>query len=223
MTAKSPSSKAVDAVIQGEVKTFLKSEGFRKSGRTFYRRKGEMIQVVYFPTSWLNTPDEAQFSVNLDVVLPYYHEKWTGQPLPKNPSSAAAICSQRLGFLLPEGTDKWWIVTPSMDYAPLSRELAELIRSMGLPYLDKAADLHFLRESLGSEKHFPGMLQSQPLAFAILLCYLGRKDVARSVLDATRSSNRFDGFGETIDLIQSRLELESNNRMHQTPSGAGDP
>ncbi len=220
MTSKSLSSKTVDAVILGEVKSFLKSEGFRKSGRTFHRQKGEMIQVVNFQTTWLNTPDDARFTVNLNVVLPFYHEKWTGQPLPRNPGNAAAICSRRLGHLLPEGTDRWWTVTPSTDGVSVSREVAELIRSVGLPYLTKASDLQFLCEKLGSDKHFPGMLMSQSLAFAILLCYLGRKDEARHVLDETRRKNRIDGFGKTIDAIQERLGLASNNAMHSDGNSA---
>ena len=210
VTTKSLSSKAVDSVIQGEIKSTLKSEGFRKSGRTFHRPKGEMIQGVYFETSWLNTPDEAQFTVDLNVVLPFYHEKWTGEPLPNNPGSAAPLCSRRLGHLLPTETDKWWTVTPSTDCVPLSRELAELIRSVGLPYLDKSSDIQFLLENLGSDRPFADILTSQTLAFAILLCHLGREEEARRVLDETRSSNRVDGFGETIDSVQDRLGLASS-------------
>jgi hypothetical protein len=216
VTNKSPSSKTVDAVVQGDVKSFLKSEGFKKSGRTFHRQNGEMLQVVNFQTTWLNTPDEAQFTINLNVVLPFYHEKWTGQQVPKNPGSAAAICSRRLGHILPEGTDRWWTVTPSTDCAAVSREVAELICAVGLPYLEKAANLQYLCEKLGSGKHFPGMLMSQPLAFAILLCHLGREEEAIRVIDETRRKNRAEGFGKTIDLIHERLGLESNKCVEQT-------
>ena len=174
-----------------------------------------MIQVVDFQTTWLNRPDRAEFTVNLNVILPFYHEKWTGQPLPKYPGSAAAICSRRLGHLLPEKTDRWWTVTPSTNCTLVSRELAELVRSFGLPYLEKASDLQFLCEKLGSDKHFPDMLMSQPLAFAILLCHLGREEEARHVIDETRRKNRVDGFGKTIDLIEERLGLASNSRVHR--------
>jgi hypothetical protein len=216
VTNKSPSSKAVDAVIQGKVKSILKSEEFKKSGRSFHRQKGEVLQVVNFQTTWLNTPDEAQFTINLNVVLPFYHEKWTGQPLPKDPGSAAAVCSRRLGHILPEGTDRWWTVTPSTDFAAVSHEVAELIRSVGLPYLEKVANLQYLCEKLGSGKHFPGMLMNQPLAFAILLCHLGREGEARRVIDETRRKNRAEGFCKTIDQIQERLGLASNKCVEQT-------
>ena len=216
MTNKSPSSKAVEAVIRGEVKSFLESEEFKKSGRSFHRQKDELLQVVNFQTTRLNTPDEAQFTINLNVVLPFYHEKWTGQPLPKNPGSAAAICSRRLGHILPDGTDRWWTVTPSTDCAAVSREVAELICAVGLLYLEKAANLQYLCEKLGSGKHFPGMLMSQPLAFAILLCHLGREKEARRVIAETRRKNRAEGFGKTIDQIQERLGLASNKCVEQT-------
>lgn len=216
VTDKSPSSKAVDAIIQGDVKSSLKSETFKKSGRSFHRQKVEMIQVVNFQTTWLNSPEEAQFTINLNVVLPFYHEKWTGKPLPKNPGSAAAIFSRRLGHFLPEGTDKWWKVTPSTDCAAVSLEVSELICSVGLPYLEKAANLQYLHDRLGSIEHFPGMLMNQPLAFVILLCHIGREIEARRVIDEIRKNNRAEGFRKTIDLIQERLGLTSNKSVEQT-------
>jgi hypothetical protein len=175
-----------------------------------------MIQVVDFQTTWLNTPDEGRFTINLNVVLPFYHEMWTGQPLPKNPGNAAAICSRRLGHLLPGGTDRWWTVTPSTDCSRLSREVAELIRSVGLPYLTAACDFQFLCEALGSEEHFPGMLMSQDLAFAILLCHLDRKGDAAHVIAEARGRNRVAGFTNTIDLIDQRLRFASNKGMDQS-------
>lgn len=204
---KSPSSKAVDSVIQGKVKSFLKSEEFRKLGRTFHRPNGEVIQVVNFQTSWLNTPALAEFTVNLNVVLPFFHEMWTGRPLPRNPGSAAEICSFRLGQLLPEKTDKWWTVTPSTDCAFLSCEIAEIIRSVGLPLLAKTSDLQYLCEKLSSDKHVPGVLYNQSLTCAILLCYLGRINEARNILnEARRKKHHFSGYYELINVIEERLE-----------------
>ena len=46
-----------------------------------------MIQVVNFQTTWLNTPEEARFAINLNVILPFNHEKWAGQPPPKKPGN----------------------------------------------------------------------------------------------------------------------------------------
>jgi hypothetical protein len=100
--------------------------------------------------------------------------------------------------------------------AAVSREVAELICAVGLLYLEKAANLQYLCEKLGSGNHFPGMLMSQPLAFAILLCHLGREKEARRVIAVTRRKNRAEGFGKTIDLIQERLGLASNKCVEQT-------
>jgi hypothetical protein len=100
--------------------------------------------------------------------------------------------------------------------AAVSREVAELICAVGLLYLEKAANLQYLCEKLGSGNHFPGMLMSQPLAFTILLCHLGREKEARRVIAVTRRKNRAEGFGKTIDLIQERLGLASNKCVEQT-------
>lgn len=39
----------------------------------------------------------------------------------------------------------------------MSREVAELICAVGLPYLEKASNLQYLFKKLGSGKHFPGI------------------------------------------------------------------
>jgi len=214
MTIKSPSSNAVDNVIKSWIKSMLISEGFRKSGRSFHRQRADMIQVVNFQTTWTNTPERAQFTINLNVILPFYHEKWTGTILPKNPGSAAPICSYRLGTLLPKGADKWWFVTPTTDFDSLSHEIAELVQSVGIPFLDKTTDISFLRQNLESEKHFHGILGSQPLAFAILLCYLGEENAAKRVIQDHRDKNRLKAYLSTIDLIEQRLGLASNKGIH---------
>jgi len=208
MTSKSPSSTAVDAVIQGEVKLLLKAEGFRKTGRSFHRARGEFTQVVNIQASQWNSPDSASFTVNLNVVLPFLHEIWTGRPLPKNPASAAPICSQRIGMLLPDRKDTWWTVMPKSDPAEISDEVAQLIRIVGLPFLDQAANTQYLCEQLGADEYFSRCQMSKPLAslaYAILLCHLGSRDEAKIDIERTQSANRIAGFSETIAKISARL------------------
>jgi hypothetical protein len=216
MTTKSPSSKAIDSVIQNHVKPFLKAEGFRKSARSFHRAKGEVIQVVNFQASMWNTPEGARFTINLNIVLPAFHEKWTGKPVPKNPSSAAAVCAYRIGLLMPEGKDHWWEVTPDSDTVSISREVADAIKEIGLPFLDKASELEYLLIKLQAEAHFPGIVMNKSLAAAILLSCMNRYEEARETIGALRERNTHAGFGETIERVAARLGLASNHRVNRS-------
>lgn len=211
MTTKSPSSKVIDTVIQSHVKPFLTAEGFRRSARSFHRTKGEVIQIINFQSSLWNTPEEAKFTINLNIVSPAFHEKWTGSLLPKNPSSAAAVCSYRIGLLMPEGKDHWWAVTPDTDANSLSSELTAVIRDVGLPFLDKVSDLEYLLDKIQKEPHFPGVVINKSLVAAVLLSVMKKDEEARDTICALRERNTHVGFAKTIERVATRLGIASNH------------
>ncbi len=152
-----------------------------------------------------NTPDAAEFTVNLNVVLPAFHERWTGTPMPTNPASAAPICSYRIGLLMEDRRDCWWKVTPESDTETISRQVAEVIRTIGLPALNQAADLEWLLTKLRAEERFSGIVTNQTLAAAILLAYLGQMPEALQTIRQLRQRNKHAGFAKTISTIEARL------------------
>src|SRR5262249_25392749 len=115
MPIKSETSRLIDQIIATGPAPLLKERGYRQLARSFNAATDGLYKVVQFQSSMWNTPDSARFTSNLMIALPYFHEKWKGQPFPKNPGSAAPILSQRIGHLMPEKQDYWWKVTPKSN------------------------------------------------------------------------------------------------------------
>ena len=74
--------------------------------------------------------------VNVDITMPFFHETWTGHPMPRNRGSAAVVIHRRLGHLTPENLDLWWTVTPETDTEPIAAETEQLFINYALPFLE---------------------------------------------------------------------------------------
>ena len=202
----SPTSRLIDKIVALGPQPLLKREGYRKTARSFHRGAGEVIAVVNFQSSMWNSPSSARFTVNLSVAVPFFHEKLTGVPFPKNPGSAAPVITERIGLLTPSGLDHWWEVTPDTDCAATATDVTSALERYGLPFLDR----HLGPEALATAVQNSAFLRTNDaIAQAIFLSYLGRREAARGVLSAAIASNTHAGFGNTLRLISTRLGFES--------------
>jgi hypothetical protein len=223
MAAGSVTARLIDAVIAAGTAPLLKAAGFRKAGRAFQRAAGCLFQVVQFQASQWNTPDHAQFTANLNIVQPFFHEVWSGRPFPSNPASAAAIVSQRIGLLMPGGRDHWWEVTPATEVGPLGAKVASAVADYGLTFLADYADLERLITELETVPAawtglHPGVCR------AILLASCGDREAARGVLRRVNESNKVPAFAETIHLVADRLGIEAppNPNAHRTAAAGSN-
>lgn len=125
------SSKKIDAVVSGELGRWLRAQGFRKDGRTFRRWDGSVCLIVNVQASHGNTWEEARFYVNLAA----YHTK--NPPVPDRPKEYEAQSRRRLE---PQGHG-WWTLTPDTDCSAVSTEVAALLETEGLPWLQRESTL----------------------------------------------------------------------------------
>jgi uncharacterized protein DUF4304 len=205
----SPSARLIDAVVAREAEPFLKAQGYRKKARNFSRVHGDVIAVVAFQASRWNHPDSAQVTINLQIVLPFFHEKFTGKPFPENPRSGAPIISARIGMLMPNKVDHWWEITPKTSVSDVAADITACLQQFGLPFLDRYQNLDKILTLLseGDAARFAGC--EPAIARSILLVYLQRPNEARTVLSERMASNQHPGFGRTLSLISRRLGFEN--------------
>src|SRR5688500_8264073 len=83
--AQSASSKALDSFITRTIAPVLRQRGFSRRARSFSRSHEDLYHCVHVLAWKWNTPTEAQFTINLLVIWPRWHEVWTGKPCPANP------------------------------------------------------------------------------------------------------------------------------------------
>jgi hypothetical protein len=208
---KSVTSRLIDRIIASGPALLLKKAGYRKGARSFHLETGGLFKVIQFQASMWNTPNAAQFTANLNIVLPFFHEKWTGQPFPSNPASAAPVLSQRIGYLMPEQGDFWWELLPDSDVGRIATEVATVLSERGLPFLDEHANLEVVIEAVGRKDAIRRMVTNPDLGLAILLSYQGKHTKAARVIQELADKNTHEGFAETIRLIARRLKLSVTN------------
>lgn len=208
MPIKSEPSRLIERIIATGPALLLKEAGYRKVARSFIAETGGLFKIVQFQGSKWNTPDSVRFTVNLMIALPYFHEKWTGQPFPRNPGSAAPVLSQRIGHLMPENQDFWWKVTPKSDVERIASHVTSALTDAGLPFLEEHADLQVLVEVAERKDAMPRMGCNSELGLAILLNFQGKPSEAGRVVQELSKENTHEGFADTIRLIARRLELK---------------
>jgi hypothetical protein len=222
MSAVSQTARQIEAIIAAGPAPILKAAGFRKAGRGFYRTTSGLWQVVHFQASQWNSPLAAQFTVNLNIVQPFFHEVWSGRPFPANPASAVPILSQRIGMLMPGGLDHWWEVTASTEVNLAGTEIAEAIADLGLPFLTDCADVEKLLQEF-EDKQGARIRPRQSLYRAILLASRGDKGAAFQAIKEAAAANKVPVFAETISLIALRLGVsEAAERGAVADRGNGD-
>lgn len=136
------SSDLIDKLVKDHVKPVLKELGFKHKGSTFFRKNGELTEVIAPQKSKWNNAQEAKFTFNLGVYWPYVQEL-LGRPcetLP--PKEDDCTLRQRLGPLFDENRDFWWIITPESDIVQIGSEVAQKIKVFALPWLSRATTLN---------------------------------------------------------------------------------
>ncbi|WP_426117407.1 DUF4304 domain-containing protein [Massilia sp. PWRC2] len=147
------SSHFVQEVIGLGPHPSLKSLGFRKAGRHFFRTLANATCHINFQSSQWNAPDRSRFTVNLWTYLPAIALA-NGDIVIEDPVKRRfGHCGIRLGYLLPEASDHWWEISSSTDVPQIADEVSSAIEQYAIPYLQKAATLEGVAELSG---HLPG-------------------------------------------------------------------
>lgn len=209
--SKSITSKLIDQIVGILGRDILGPAGYERKGRSFSQLAGQLYKVVHIQASMLNTPDSAQFAINLNIVLPYFHEIWTNKPFPSNPASGTSILGQRLGMVMPDRSDHWWRIAPDSDIVFLAHEVASQLKTYGLPFLDRLANVDYMLAILKSGRTQDivgsGILLAAPVVRSILLASIGQRAEAKRILTECRQSQPHVPLAQTAILIEHRLKL----------------
>lgn len=129
--AKNISEEVFEDVL-ANVAEKLTVHGFVQRGPVFRLVSQGNCGIIEFQRSDKSTNDRVIFTVNLGIAC--------GELLESGPASVAKVriidahMRQRIGMLLPERPDKWW--EASADRAPVAQEIAELLATVGVPYVE---------------------------------------------------------------------------------------
>lgn len=134
-------------LVTAEWKTALSDAGFRKRGHLFCRHHEDAVWVIQAQSSSFSSALGLKMTVNLGVHIPALHHvlAYYDRPAPAWPTPPECQFRERLGFLMPEHTDRWWTVATDQAATALGRELAQLLLHYGLPALQPVGTAARLR------------------------------------------------------------------------------
>jgi hypothetical protein len=167
-TAVSDIGKAIDRLIGLELAPYLKSMGFKKKARDFYRVDAESIAVINVQASQGNAGEKGRFTINVGRYFPAIAKVQDKTLSGSHPKEYECTVRERLGALM-DGNDKWWVVDTATDNAEIASELRYVVERFAMPWLQRIATLSGLRQNPA---------RSQPLTEASLAFLFGDRESA---------------------------------------------
>lgn len=140
--------------------------GYDRKGMIFRKWADGNCGLIQFQKARRNTNERLEFTVNLAVICGQLFEDWKGDIT--KASAFDAHFQVRLGMLLPERRDKWWLIDGTTDSGALASEISSFVCDLGVPYIARhmrTADLIALWRSGIS----PGATEVQRLRYLSIL------------------------------------------------------
>ena len=129
-----------DEMMKGLVAPALRAHGFTGSGRSYRIPSQEWWALLGFQKSRYNDARAMQFTINVSVTpkkawadARIGQEHWMPERPSPNTRYAAPWWGARIGLLLPQREDKWWILSPESESAKVAAEVVNAIRDVALP------------------------------------------------------------------------------------------
>ncbi|MCU7843418.1 MAG: DUF4304 domain-containing protein [Candidatus Thiodiazotropha sp. (ex Monitilora ramsayi)] len=157
---------------------YLKSAGFSKSGRNYYRSNGETTAAFSVISSSWNGPNQAKFGIAVGVAVPSLAKK-LGVSIPKKVTrTGQCSCSVDIGFLGPEKQQSGWEVKFALTPDAAGKEIVRCVEEYGLPWIEDVSTEEGFVKWLGTQQGLPA---------AETLWKLGKKVEARRCIEAVFS------------------------------------
>lgn len=130
-----------------QVGSLLASHGFRRARTTFHRRLANgNWTIVNFQTSSKSSQTQVVFTINLGAASNLLARFFDGQRLSKPPTVDRCHWNTRLGFLLPDRQDIWWVIDRETDPNRIKKKVVNLLRDDALPILEVVSSDEGLRD-----------------------------------------------------------------------------
>jgi hypothetical protein len=147
MNAATAAGSLFKDMLDSMIAPKLKGRGLLRRGKSFYLQQDGNTGLVNFQLGVKSAADVTIFTVNLGIasgrLLKFFNS-------PSRNSSTLHVndCHwrQRLGFLLPEHTDKWWRIDDEISRTQIGQELCCRLISSAIPEMTRYVTDEALRD-----------------------------------------------------------------------------
>lgn len=153
----------------------MKAAGYKKQASRFREDVSPNVtRLVNIQSSMWNDDGKGKFTVNLGV----YHRELAilfGESPIESPLVQHCAIQERIGSLMPGGTDHWWSFNRKTDLVALGNEVGSIWEQYAKPWIDSHSTWDGVRD------HF---LASNNVFLAAKVCFAaGDLDESRQLLD----------------------------------------
>lgn len=202
-------SLMMDRLVGSRPALLLRSAGFRKSRRAFWREVGGVWQTVSFQSSRWNTPRLAKFTVNFLLSFPGYHTMRFGRPAPRNPATTWPMWDLPIALLKGDDCDEWWSMGVDAEPAAIGTQVADDIETFGLQYFETYSSLDAVAKNLSESVNVASSPWIPTLNWSILKWCSGDRERAIHRLEECREAMSPDLFSRMIEPVLNRMRYAS--------------
>lgn len=175
--------KRIDQIIKLGLADFLKSHGFKKSGRRWSKQTANGWLLVGVQASSVNRGTEGKFAVNLGIYNSAVEQlaerlHYREGEIPRAEGATLECRLNDLGF----GHDHWWEIKSDTDPQLVSNDVVKKMSSVGIPWLLESNDVGLISDIL-KDSH-------SVVSFSAALLLGDEKEVVRRINRAIKERPR---------------------------------
>jgi uncharacterized protein DUF4304 len=193
--------------IVGGVEPILSEHGFERADRTFYRVRNGNWNAIEIQESVQSLADGVRFTINVGTCSERLRKFTFQQRVGHFPMVDECQWKTRIGGLLPERRDKWWLVSNASQLREVITELRRICARVILPAFDSHQSDEQLRDLWLTGKSL-GRTELERLVFlAVLLQDLGpQAEYEKLVQHMRRDAEKDFLVAKHLDAVLRRAE-----------------
>jgi hypothetical protein len=128
--------KELDQIIKDAITPLLKTKGFKKQGRNFFKDLGEIGWCFNIQSSLYSHQENVNFTFNVGIFVPSAYEIYYNEPIPKFPKEYHCIVRKRISELKDVSKEAWYSYNENVISDKLFKQLKADMEGYILPFFN---------------------------------------------------------------------------------------
>jgi hypothetical protein len=197
--------------LENYISPCLITKQFVRRGSRFYRDWGETIGLIEFQKSRKSTKDATLFTINLGIFSKTIANFFGNKKREMNFSRDECHWKERLGFLMKERRDMWWVLNLETSLEIIGKEMCDLLTDLAIPALEQFKEEKSLYNFWKSGK-YGGLTDFEQLVnLSILAMKFGEKEQIDRVVKHLKQFEENSSLQNAAARQLQKLKLEKES------------
>ncbi|NOT60999.1 MAG: DUF4304 domain-containing protein [Acidobacteria bacterium] len=198
-------SQVFARILNSWVAPILASHGWGRKKQSFFKKQGDSWGIINFQKSSKTSKDEIVFTINLAVISGTLQKFFSARTI-ESPNLTDSHWRCRIGALLAENLDKWWVISNATSLEELKNELSSCLTHVAVPQVEKYLEDSALRD-IWLKEYSPGLTEFQRLRYlSVLLKTVGPIDSLQLTLQRLKQLSETDSDPSSFTAFQDKID-----------------